>query len=198
MVRLDGIADAQRLFGGVPQEGDRVGSADAPVSIQVFNDLQCSSCGTTSSTRSPLWSKTTFVPARSSCCCATTRIARNPSSSASSVPRRPPSRATAGSTSISSSAIRTRPNASASATIISNSLAGSIGELDVAEWREYLERESGDDGAIGMALEGYEELGRGLGIRTGQAAIVSGPNGTRTLQDAPTLAEIEAAIEAVR
>ena len=31
-------------FGGVPQEGDRLGSADAPVSIQVFADLQCGSC----------------------------------------------------------------------------------------------------------------------------------------------------------
>ena len=32
------------IFGGVPQEGDRLGSADAPVTIQVFNDMQCSSC----------------------------------------------------------------------------------------------------------------------------------------------------------
>ena len=42
------------------------------------------------------------------------------------------------------------------------------------------------------------ETGRDLGIRTGQAAIVSGPSGTRTLQDGPSLAEIEAAIEAVQ
>ena len=28
----------------MPQEGDRLGSDDAPVSIQVFNDIQCSSC----------------------------------------------------------------------------------------------------------------------------------------------------------
>ncbi len=44
VVHLAGIAEAQEIFGGVPQEGDRLGSSDAPVTIQVFNDLQCSSC----------------------------------------------------------------------------------------------------------------------------------------------------------
>ena len=28
----------------MPQEGDRLGSSDAPVTIQVFNDMQCSNC----------------------------------------------------------------------------------------------------------------------------------------------------------
>ena len=39
-----GISEAQELFGGIPQEGDRLGSSDAPVTIQLFNDLQCSNC----------------------------------------------------------------------------------------------------------------------------------------------------------
>src|SRR6476661_10110237 len=44
VVHVAGISEAQEIFGGVPQEGDRIGSSDAPVTIQVFNDLQCSSC----------------------------------------------------------------------------------------------------------------------------------------------------------
>ena len=46
-------------------------------------------------------------------------------------------------------------------------------------------------------LEGHEELGAELGIRNGQALIVSGPNGTETLQESPSLAEIEPAIAEV-
>ncbi len=41
-VHIAGISDAQEIFGGMPQEGDRLGSSDAPVTIQIFNDLQCS------------------------------------------------------------------------------------------------------------------------------------------------------------
>jgi hypothetical protein len=53
------------------------------------------------------------------------------------------------------------------------------------------------DSPISKRLEGYEELGSGLGIRVGQAAIITGPNGSQTLQDSAGLNEIEAAIAAV-
>src|SRR5215469_18802965 len=44
IVHVAGISEAQEIFGGVPEEGARLGSSDAPVTIQVFNDLQCSNC----------------------------------------------------------------------------------------------------------------------------------------------------------
>ena len=40
----------------MPQEGDRLGSSDAPVTIQVFADLQCSSCREDFLSRSRRWS----------------------------------------------------------------------------------------------------------------------------------------------
>ena len=43
-MKIAGITEAQEIFGGVEQAGDRLGSSSAPVTIQVFNDLQCSSC----------------------------------------------------------------------------------------------------------------------------------------------------------
>jgi hypothetical protein len=60
-----------------------------------------------------------------------------------------------------------------------------------------LEAQGGTDGQIGRRLASYEELGRELGIRTGEATIINGPGGTQTLQDGPSLAQIEHGIEAV-
>lgn len=43
-VRISGAGDVQRLFGGIEQEGARLGSADAPVTIDLFNDMACKGC----------------------------------------------------------------------------------------------------------------------------------------------------------
>src|SRR5262249_46584561 len=77
------------------------------------------------------------------------------------------------------------------------SVAGGVEELNFPEWKEDLETKGRSDGPIAKRLEGYEELGQQLGIRVGQGMIVTGPNGTETLQESPSLAEIEAAIERV-
>jgi protein-disulfide isomerase len=39
-----GGEEAQRLIAGIPQDGPYLGSSDAPVTITVFNDLQCAGC----------------------------------------------------------------------------------------------------------------------------------------------------------
>ena len=52
-------------------------------------------------------------------------------------------------------------------------------------------------GPIEKRLESYEELGRNLEIRTGQGMVINGPSGTVTLQEGPSLAEVEAAIAEV-
>ena len=41
---VGGVNDVQRIFGGVPQEGARLGDEDAPVTVNVFNDVQCAPC----------------------------------------------------------------------------------------------------------------------------------------------------------
>jgi len=80
-----------------------------------------------------------------------------------------------------------------------DSIAGGVEELNAPEWEAVMEENLGSkDGEISKRLEGYEDLGYGLGIRVRQAAIVSGPNGTKTLQDGPKLGEIEKAIEEVQ
>lgn len=198
VVRVTGIGDAQRIFGGIPQAGDRLGSADAPVSIQVFNDLQCSSCRADFLGTIPSLAEDYARPGEAKLLMRHYSVARNP--------------VEAGFFAAEAAAeqgygwqytyLFFRNQGEAERFGIDDefldSLAGVIGELNVPEWRATLDRESGSDGAIAKTLEGYDELGIELGIRTRQAAIVNGPRGTRALQDGPTLAQIERAIEAVR
>lgn len=198
VVRLAGIAEAQEIFGGVPQEGDRLGSSDAPVSIQLFNDLQCSSC------REDFFGTVPGLvdgPVRSG---DVKLLYRHYSVSES-----PQELGFYGAEAAAQQGygwqytyLFFRNQEEAKRFGIDqdflDSVAGGIEELNEPEWLSYLEDHGGSGGAIGKQLESYDELGTRLGIRTRQAAIVSGPSGTRTLQDGPTLAQIEAAIEAVR
>lgn len=41
---ITGASGIQRLIGGLPQEGNRLGQANAPVTVEIYNDLQCLSC----------------------------------------------------------------------------------------------------------------------------------------------------------
>jgi protein-disulfide isomerase len=198
VVRVSGISDAQRIFGGVPQEGDRVGSSNAPVSIQIFNDLQCSSCQDDFVSTIPTLVEDYARPGDIQLLMRHYSVARNPLE--------------LGFFGAESAAEQNygwqytylffRNQHEAERVGIDedylDTIASSIEELKEPEWLSYLEENGGTDGPIAKRLEGYEELGTELGIRTGQAAIVSGPSGTRTLQGGPTLTQIEAAIQAVQ
>jgi len=41
---VEGADTVQRLFGGIEQKGNALVDADAPVTISIFNDLQCTDC----------------------------------------------------------------------------------------------------------------------------------------------------------
>jgi Thioredoxin len=198
VVRIAGIAEAQEIFGGVPQEGDRLGSSDAPVTIQVFNDLQCSSCREDFLGTIP---GLVDGPVRAG---DVKLLYRHYSVSESSQEL--------GFYGAEAAAqqgygwqytylfFRNQDEAKRFGVHqdFLDSVAGGIEELNEPEWLSYLEGHGGSGGAISRQLESYDELGTNLGIRTRQAAIVNGPRGTRTLQDGPSLAQIEAAIEAVQ
>jgi protein-disulfide isomerase len=197
LVRVAGIGDAQRLFGGVPQEGDRLGSSDAPVSIQLFNDLQCSNCRADFLGTVPALVEDHVRSGDVRLLMRHYSVAENPIE--------------LGFFGAEAAAwqgygwqytyLFFRNQAEAERLGVDEefmaSLAGAIGELNVPEWGEDLESEGGAGGPIAKTLEGYDELGSQLGIRAGQAMIVSGPHGTRVLQDGPTSRQIEAAIAAV-
>jgi protein-disulfide isomerase len=200
VVHVAGISDAQELFGGVPQEGDRLGSDNAPVAIQVFNDVQCSSCRDDFLSTIPGLMEPYVRP-------GDVKLLYRHYSNAETAQE-------LGFYGAEAAAeqgygwqyiylfFRSQEEAKRFRTPklfegFESSLAGGVEELELEEWNQALEEAKVSDSEIQKRLEGYEELGRNLGIRYGQAMIVSGPNGTRTLQEGPSLARVKRAIAAV-
>jgi protein-disulfide isomerase len=198
VVQVAGIGDAQAIFGGVPQEGDRLGSSEAPVTIQVFNDMQCSNCRDDFLDTIPALTERYARPGD------VKLLYRHYSNSES-----PQELGFYGAEAAADQGygwqyiyLFFRNQGEAERFGVDqdflDSIAGGVEELNGPEWEADLEEKGGPGGEIAKRLEAYEELGSGLGIRVRQAAIVSGPNGTQTLQDGPTLGQIERAIEEVR
>lgn len=200
IVHVSGISEAQELFGGVPQEGDRLGSDDAPVTIQVFNDIQCSSCRDDFLGTIPALMEE-YVRS------GDVKLLYRHYSNSEHVQQLGFYGAEAAAEQgygwqYAYLFFRTQEEAkrfSAQPAFegFLASIAGGVEELDLEEWEAEMERNVGADGPISKRLEGYEELGRNLDIRLGQGMIVSGPRGTRTLQEGPSLREVERAIAAV-
>jgi protein-disulfide isomerase len=197
-VRVKGISEAQRTFAGVPQEGDRLGSADAPVSVQIFNDLQCGTCAEAFIETVPPLVERYARPGDAKLLMRHYSFARNELQLGFFAAEAAAEQNYGWQYTYLFFRNQDEAERFGVGDELLESIAASVGELDLDEWREYLEREAGEDGEITARLEGYEELGAGLGIRAEPAAIVSGPSGTETLQDTPGLARIERAIEAVR
>jgi protein-disulfide isomerase len=197
VVHVDGISDAQRLFGGVPQEGDRLGSEDAPVTIQVFNDLQCSECQDDFLSTIPELTERYARPGD------VKLLYRHYSNSIN-----PEQLGFYGAEAAADQGygwqyiylfFRNQDEAERLGVDqeLLASIAGGVEELEIQEWEKDLEENGTSGGTIDKRLEGYEKLGRDLKIRTGQGMVVSGPSGTATLQEAPSLGEVEAAIAEV-
>jgi protein-disulfide isomerase len=197
-VEVSGINDSQRLFGGVPQEGDRLGSSNAPVTIQVFNDMQCANCRDDFLDTIPTLAEDYARP-------GDVQFLYRHYSNSENVEQ-------LGFFGAEAAAeqnygwqyiylfFRNQEEAGHFGVDqeFLEAIAGGIEKLDFSEWKEDLEKKGAPGGPISQRLADYEELGSNLGIRTRQAAIVTGPEGTRTLQDGPSLKEIEAAIDEVR
>ncbi len=197
VVRVAGIATSQEIFGGVPQEGERLGSADAPVAIQVFADMQCGSCREDFLGTIPALADRYARPGDAKLLLRHYSIAQNPLELGFFGAEAAAAQGYGWQYTYLFFRNQGEAERFGVGEELMDSLAGSIGNLNVPEWEQYLEENGGSDGSIATTLDRYDQLGTDLGIRTRPAMIVSGPRGTRTLQDGPSLARIEAAIAAV-
>lgn len=204
VVHIAGIAEAQEIFGGVPQEGPRLGSSDAPVTVQVFNDLQCSSCREAFLEAIPKLTETYAREAEVKFLYHHYSVAEN-ALEAGFFGAEAAARQGYGWQYIylffrnQEEAKRFGLDQESAKRFglehdFLESVAGGIEELNFPEWKEDLETDEEANSAVSKQLEAEEKLGTELGIRSEGAMIVSGPGGTTTLQDGPDLAEVEAAI----
>jgi protein-disulfide isomerase len=197
VVHVDGIEEAQRTFSGMPQEGDRLGSDDAPVTIQVFNDIQCDDCADDFLQTIPALAERYARPGD------VKLLFRHYSNSVN-----PEQLGFYGAEAAADQGygwqyiyLFFRNQKEAERLGIDQrflaSIAGGVEELDIEEWDADLKENGQNGGPIEERLESYDELGRNLEIRTGQGMVINGPSGTVTLQEGPSLAEVEAAIAEV-
>lgn len=194
LIRVEGINDAQRLFAGMPQEGDRLGSSNAPVTVQIFNDLQCANCREDFMETIPTLAEDYARPGDA-------QLLYRHYSNSQNVHQLGFYGAEAAAeqnygwqyTYLFFASQEEAERLGVDQDFL-DTVAGGIADLDLPQWEADLEEQGGADGEITRRLDSYEELARNLEIRLRQAAIVSGPNGTITLQDGASLAEIEKAI----
>ncbi len=206
-VHLEGIGKAQELFGGVPQEGARLGSEDAPVTVQVFDDVQSSDARETFLATIPELTEKYARPG------SVKFLYRHYSNSENEIEE--------GSYGVEAAAAQGYGWQYAYLFFVNQkeadrfgvseaenhraglrknfllSLAGGVEELNGPEWEEAMEKGKESGSAMGKSLKAQEELGSKLGIRYGQAMVIEGPHGNETLQENASLAEIEAAIAKV-
>ena len=198
VVKVAGIAEAQEIFGGVPQEGDRLGSSDAPVTIQVFNDLQCSSCREDFLSTIPTLVEDYARPGSVKFLYHHYSVGESPQELGFYGAEAAAHQGYGWQYTYLFFRNQNEAKRFGIDQDFLESIAGGVEELNLPEWHSYLEENGGPDGSIAKQLDSYDELGTGLGIRTRQAMIISGPGGAETLQDGPSLHEIEAAIQAVQ
>jgi protein-disulfide isomerase len=77
-------------------------------------------------------------------------------------------------------------------------LAETIENMDIDQWKQDFEEGNQPDSAMNADLQAQDQLAINLKIRDKPAVVVNGPVGTVTVQDAPDLSEIQAAISEVQ
>jgi protein-disulfide isomerase len=191
-VKITGAGEVQQLLGGLHQEGATLGEPEAPVTIELFNDLQCSTCDEY---------QLDVVPR------LVNDLVRD--GDAKLVYRHFPlgekerNLADYGAVAAGEQDDQWQfiqlffinqdqvPTMGVTEDFLSM-VAAAIIEFDVGKWHDDF-----DDESITTTLDNDGKLAAQLGLPAQPAALVVGPTGRKTLIERPSAAEIEAAVEAV-
>ena len=194
-INITGAAEVQSLLGGIQQDGPRLGNPDAPVTVQVFNDLQCDPCSD--------WNREVVVPLIG----GPVRegdlqlIYHNFPMTESGFFLGAYGAAAAAKQDYEWQFVelffRNQDEAKKQGADqeFLNNIARGVGvvNFNVEQWQRDM---NGED--ITSTLEADEQITAERRLPVGPAVVVGGPNGTRQLTESPSLAEVQAAIAEVR
>jgi protein-disulfide isomerase len=193
-IKITGAEEVQSLVGGIPQDGARLGSPDAPVSIQVFNDLSCDPCSD--------WNEEVIVPliegpVRSG---DVQLVYHNFPMSESGFFLGAYGAVAAAKQDYEWQFIELfflnqdeAERLGADQEFLDN-IARGVGVVNfkVEQWQ----RDMKDDD-IQATLDADEKVSAERRLPVGPAVVVGGPNGTKQLDDSPSLADVQAAVAEV-
>jgi protein-disulfide isomerase len=193
-IKITGAEETQSLLGGIQQDGPRLGPGDAPVIVQVFNDLQCDPCSD--------WNRDVVVP-----------LIRGPVRAGQIqmiYHHFPMTESGFGLASFGAVAAakqdyewqfielfffnqeEAKKGGGATQEFLNN-VSRAILNFNVEQWQQ-----DQDDDDLQQTLEDDDKLAADRQFPAQPAVVVGGPNGTRQLIESPSLARVEAAIAQVR
>jgi protein-disulfide isomerase len=193
VIKLKGGDQVQELIGGIQQDGTDLGPPDVPVTISVFNDLQCSTCDDYEvHTVDPLIEEYARTE--------TARLEfRNYSLGQAETTKAAFAATAAGLQDREWQFVETffrnqdaAPGGNVSEEFL-NDIGNSITDLDTDTWRQDMSSPE-----VKARVDADAQLAADYGLRVnGPSIVVEGPGGTKVLQDSPSQEEVEAAVQAV-
>jgi protein-disulfide isomerase len=194
-IQITGSQEVQTLVGGIQQDGARLGNPNAPVTVQVFNDLQCDPCSD--------WNQQVIVPLIS----GPVRdgdlqmIWHNFPMTESGFFLGAYGAVAAAKQDDEWQFVQLffanqekAKKLGADQDFLNNIARGvGVGNFNVEQWQRDM-----NDEEIQQTLEADEQLTAERQLPAEPAVVVSGPNGSKQLEDSPSLAEVQAAIAEVR
>ncbi|HET8785632.1 MAG TPA: thioredoxin domain-containing protein [Solirubrobacterales bacterium] len=189
---ISGSGEVQELVGGIPQLGDRLGSDDAPITIDVFNDIQCTRCADYQREVIDPLINDYVRPGDAQMIFRHYPLGGKP--------------VTLGGVAAEAAGQQDRqwqfievfirnldqvPAEGVTQEFL-NEIASATPKLEVTDWEQAMQ---GDEAE--QAATAGNDLGTKLKITANPAVVVTGANGSEELDDAPGIDDIEAAIDSV-
>jgi protein-disulfide isomerase len=192
-IEINGASETQRIYGGILQDGDELGSPDAPVKISYFTDLQCESCaGYHFATIPPLIDELVRD--------GEAKLSLRHYSTGENETQAAAFAATAAGLQerqwqYAHLFFRNLDQADDGRITedLLRGVAGAVLELDDSDWQEAI-----DTDEVSSRVEADAALAIELLLPAQPAMLIEGPGGSRKLTRSPSPAEIEVAVEEVR